>query len=338
MTGPDAGGTATGCRCNITENSIYILLDAMSKRCPNCKLINPADATQCQCSYNFVTGECPLAAIRAKEPKPKPNPATSERVLFVLAAVVLVMGFLGSLMPISESPSPALNTLNIAKELLAVIALIGVGIRVLGSQTSGRAKWALVLVVGIVAALGILFIRLSGGPRMVLPPRSSDSSTHLEGLPKRVNELIDYHAQLAQSLLATRYAQEIKKAPAQRSLARSDIRDARQIVGQLRDCVGQILKLLAQAKLDGINLSPGFASNEQVLIRPEVWRAQQQEYAVTYEEFGVVDQHWDDWVGKPFPENESELKPWQREVKQVDSEVNAAKQQVQALIDQSKGR
>jgi hypothetical protein len=248
------------------------------------------------------------------------------------------MGFLGSLMPISESPSPALNTLNIAKELLAVIALIGVGIRVLGSQTSGRAKWALVLVVGIVAALGILFIRLSGGPRMVLPPRSSDSSTHLEGLPKRVNELIDYHAQLAQSLLATRYAQEIKKAPAQRSLARSDIRDARQIVGQLRDCVGQILKLLAQAKLDGINLSPGFASNEQVLIRPEVWRAQQQEYAVTYEEFGVVDQHWDDWVGKPFPENESELKPWQREVKQVDNEVNAAKQQVQALIDQSKGR
>jgi len=223
-------------------------------------------------------------------------------------------------------------------ELLAVIALIGLGVRVLGSQTSGRGKWILVLVVGIIAALGILFIRLSGGPRIVLPSRSSDSSMHLEGLPKRVNELIDSHARLAQSFLATRFAQEIKKAPAQRSLARSDVRDARQTVGQLRDCVGQILKLLAQAKLDGIDLSPAFASNEQVLIRPEVWRAQQQTYTLSYEEFGVIDQHWDDWVGKPFPENETELKPWQREVNQMDTEINAAKQQVQALIDQSKGR
>jgi hypothetical protein len=334
----------------------------MSQRCPNCKLINPPDATQCDCGYNFVTGEFPVSAIHAKEParggvaqpssssadllwhrsaimdKPKPNPATSERVVFVLAAVVLVIKFFNSLMPISESPSPALNALSIAMELLAVIALIGLGVRVLGSQTSGRGKWILVLVVGIIAALGILFIRLSGGPRIVLPSRSSDSSMHLEGLPKRVNELIDSHARLAQSFLATRFAQEIKKAPAQRSLARSDVRDARQTVGQLRDCVGQILKLLAQAKLDGIDLSPAFASNEQVLIRPEVWRAQQQTYTLSYEEFGVIDQHWDDWVGKPFPENETELKPWQREVNQMDTEINAAKQQVQALIDQSKGR
>jgi len=194
------------------------------------------------------------------------------------------------------------------------------------------------LVVGIIAALGVLFIRLSGGPRMVLPPRSSDSSTHLEGLPKRLNELIDSHTQLAQSFLATRFAQEIKKAPAQRSLARSDVRDARQTVGQLRDCVGQILKLLAQAKLDEINLSPAFASNEQVLIRPEVWRAQQQAYTLTYKELGVVDQNWDEWVGKPFPENESELKPWQRELNQMDTEISVAKQQIHALTDQSEGR
>ena len=310
----------------------------MSQRCPNCKLINPPDATQCDCGYNFVTGEFPVSAIRATEPTPKPNPGTRERVIFVLSAIVLIVKFFSALTPLSESPSPASNALSIAMELLAVIGLIGLGVLILRSQTSGRGKWVLVLVVGIVAALGILFIRLSGGPRMVLPWRSSDSSTHLEGLPKRMSELIDLHAQLGQSLLATRYAQEIKKAPAQRSLARRDVRDARQAVGQLRDCVGQILKLLAQAKLDGINLSSAFASNEQVLIRPEVWRAQQQEYTITYEELGVVDQNWDDWVGKPFPENESELKPWQRQVNQMDAEVTAAKQQVQALIDQSKGR
>ena|SRR5215831_11149245 len=310
----------------------------MSQRCPNCELINAADANQCDCGYNFVTGEFPLAAIRAKEPTPKPKAATSERVIFVLAAVVLVMSFFGSLMPISESPSPASNTLNIVKELLAVIALIGLGVRVLDSQTSGRGKWVLVLVVGIVAALGILFIRLSGGPRMVLPPRSSDSSTHLEGLPKRVNELVESHWQLGQKLAATRWAQEMKKAPEQRSLVRRDIRDARQIVGQLRDCDGQILKLLAQAEWEGINLSPAVASNEQVLIRPQFWRVEQQGFTVTCEQLGLLDQNWDDWLGKPFPENESELKPWQREANQKRSEIRAAEQQVQALIDQSKGR
>src|SRR5215472_11408259 len=211
----------------------------MSHRCPNCNLINPPDTTECDCGYNFVTGEFPVSAIPAKEPAPKPKAATSERVIFVLAAVVLVMSFFGSLMPISESPSPASNTLNIVKELLAVIALIGLGVRVLDSQTSGRGKWVLDLVVGIVAALGILFIRLSGGPRMVLPPRSSDSSTQLEGLPKRLHELVDSYTQLLQKQATSRSAQELKKAPAQRSLARRDLRDARQTIGQLRDDAGQ---------------------------------------------------------------------------------------------------
>src|SRR5262249_23475794 len=56
------------------------------------------------------------------------NPTTGERVIFVLAAVVLVIKFFSALMPVSESPSPALNALNIAMELLAVIALIGLGV------------------------------------------------------------------------------------------------------------------------------------------------------------------------------------------------------------------
>jgi hypothetical protein len=199
-------------------------------------------------------------------------------------------------MPVSESPSPASNALNIAMELLAVIGLIGLGVLILGSQASRRGKWVLVLVVGIVAAFGIL------------------------------------------KLAATRWAQEMKKAPEQRSLVRRDIRDARQIVGQLRDCDRQILKLLAQGEWEGINLSPAVASNEQVLIRPQFWRVEQQGFTVTYEQLGLLDQNWDDWLGKPFPENESELKPWQREVNQKRSEIRAAEQQVQALIDQSKGR
>lgn len=310
----------------------------MSQRCPNCKLINPPNANQCDCGYNFVTGEFPLAAIRAKGPTPKPSPGTRERVIFVLSAVVLVMSFFSSLMPISESPSPRSNALSIAMELLAVIGLIGLGVLILGSQASGRGKWVLVLVVGIVAALGILFIRLRGGSRMVLSPRFSYSSTRLEGLSKRLHELIDSYAQLAQKSAAKRWAQELEKPPAQRSLARSDLQDARQTIGQLCDCVGQILKLLAQAELEGINLSPAFASNEQVAIRPEFWRATQQGFTALYEELGVVDQNWDDWVGKPFPENESELKPWQREVNQMHSKIRAAEQQVQALNDQSKGR
>ena len=45
-----------------------VSLDALSQRCPNCKLINPPDAIQCDCGYNFVTGEFPAPALRAKEP------------------------------------------------------------------------------------------------------------------------------------------------------------------------------------------------------------------------------------------------------------------------------
>jgi len=52
------------------------------QRCPNCELTNPPDAIQCDCAYNSVTSEFPLTAIRAKEPTPKPNPATSERVIY----------------------------------------------------------------------------------------------------------------------------------------------------------------------------------------------------------------------------------------------------------------
>jgi hypothetical protein len=42
-------------------------LDAMSRRCPNCKLTNPTDAVQCDCGYDFITGEFPLSAIRAEK-------------------------------------------------------------------------------------------------------------------------------------------------------------------------------------------------------------------------------------------------------------------------------
>ena len=133
----------------------------MSQRCPNCNLINPPDTTQCDCGYSFVTGEFPVSTISAKGPargglaqpssssadllrhrsammdKPKPNPGTRERVIFVLSAVVLAAKFFNNLMPISESPSPASNALSIAMELLAVIGLIGLGVVILGSQTSG---------------------------------------------------------------------------------------------------------------------------------------------------------------------------------------------------------
>jgi hypothetical protein len=64
----------------------------MSQLCPNCKLINPPDAIQCDCGYNFVTGEFPVSAIPAKEPvrggigQPWSSAAT------ILVAILLVIG------------------------------------------------------------------------------------------------------------------------------------------------------------------------------------------------------------------------------------------------------
>ena len=30
----------------------------MSKRCPNCRLVNPANAIQCDCGYDFLSTRC----------------------------------------------------------------------------------------------------------------------------------------------------------------------------------------------------------------------------------------------------------------------------------------
>ena len=64
-----------------------------SKRCPACKLVNPATANDCDCGYSFVDGSIGKSLL---PPKPREShPFDDPRVLrFVIRAVIALVAFM----------------------------------------------------------------------------------------------------------------------------------------------------------------------------------------------------------------------------------------------------
>jgi len=124
-----------------------------------------------------------------------------DRLSVFFFAGYLVVSFLFALKPTDQLPSPTLRAITILIELGMTIGLIGIGVRVLGSTSSSseRSKWALVLAVGLIAGFGLFVIRVTGGPRVQIPPRSTGSSTQLQGVAKDLRELIDLFTKLGES-------------------------------------------------------------------------------------------------------------------------------------------
>lgn len=123
----------------------------------------------------------------------------ADRGWLVLTASILVLKFLFGLRPMGELPSPTLKAMTGLIDLAMAIGLIGFGVRVLRSQASGRGKWIFVLVIGIVAAFGLLVIRLNDGPRVELPPRLAQSPPPPD-VAKDVQELVESTKPLRDSL------------------------------------------------------------------------------------------------------------------------------------------
>ena len=257
------------------------------------------------------------------------------RTTVVMATILLVYNFIRALMPVDEVPSSTLNGLTIAIELAMFVGVVGMVPRILRSLPEGapRGGWIFLLVVAIVSGLGIFGIRLSGGPRVELPPRtSSTSSTADGGLRHQVHEQIVALEKLSKKLAASRWLQTfVTQDPVKiRTLTRQDLQEERALCRDIRECADRILKVFADATAKGVAHST--LSDEPGATRPETWQATREAYSATYDYLGLIEQHWDEWLANPFPAEESDLKPWQVELQRLIDATGAASRQAGALL------
>lgn len=254
--------------------------------------------------------------------------------LFVTAAVFLVLKFIWRLMPVDELPSTELNLLTIGLELALVVGLIGLAPRVLRSvpEGSGRSGWIFLLVAGVAAALGIFGLRLAGGPIVELPPRSPSESPEADGLRKQLHGLISSANKAVAKIQPNRWVQAVVKRDAAevRKLTRQDFQEVRNGQRELRDYIERILDVFAQAESKGISLPTERSVGGATKV--ETWRAALEASKAGNEEFGLIEQHWDEWVADPFPAADSDLKPWRREVNRLADVAAAASQKFEALL------
>jgi hypothetical protein len=259
-------------------------------------------------------------ATRAKAP-------AIHRVLLVIIAAILVLEFLFA-RPASQARSMQLNVLHVIQDVLMMIGLGGFGFLVLRSDKARRGRWAFVIVTGLLAGFALLSIHLSGGRHIAVSEHSIDSSSHLEGLPKELRDLIDQNTELVRQFDQSHYGQ-IKNPRQLRSLSRQDFQDARAIFAKLSDCQQRIINSLEQAESQHIDISS--VTTDRILLNPEVWRAQHQIYSSLYQQAALVEQNYDEWVAHPMPDNDSESKPWQRELRRLQKEIVAAQERGKTL-------
>ena len=120
----------------------------MSKRCPNCKLINPPDAIRCDCGYDFATGFVEAPATHSAPPPfaKRLKLATKALVIFSVSlfATVVIDAYRGSLVG-----NPAVVVGQLVGETIATFAVA----LLLSALIPGRAG----VVVGAIIALIISF-------------------------------------------------------------------------------------------------------------------------------------------------------------------------------------
>jgi hypothetical protein len=238
-------------------------------------------------------------------------------------------------MPAGEAPSPTLNTLSILLELGMLIGVIGIVPGILRSlpEDAPRGGWIFLLVVAVVSGIGIFGIRMAGGPRVELPPRTSSTSSATEGLPHQLHEQLAALDTLSNKLVATKWLQTVAtEDPAKiRTLTRENLQEPRGLSGEMRDCADRILKVFAEATAKGVAHST--LSDDPGAARPETWQTTREVYVATSDYLGLIEQHWDEWVANPFPAEKSDLKPWQVEIQRLIDASWASSREARALLN-----
>jgi hypothetical protein len=233
-----------------------------------------------------------------------------------MATILLVYNFIRALMPVDEVPSSTLNGLTIAIELAMFIGVVGMVPRILRTLPEGapRGGWIFLLVVATISGLGIFGIRLSGGPRLELAPRTSSTSSSDRGLRHQLHEQLVALDELSRKLATSRWFQTFATQDEAkiRTLTRENLQEAHGLSGEMRERVDRILKVFADATAQGVAHST--LSDEPAAARPETWQATRESYVATYDYLGLIEKHWDEWLADPFPTARRDLKPWQVEI------------------------
>ena len=260
------------------------------------------------------------------------NEGKGERATVVMATILLALRFIWRLMPSDEVPSSTLNALSILLELGMFVGVVGMVPRILRSLPEGapRGGWIFLLVVAVISGLGILGLRLSGGPRADLPPRHS--STDDQGLRRQLHQHLASLENLSNKLRATRWLQTfVTQDPVKtRTLTREDLQEERVLCRQIRDSADGILKIFADATAKGVAHST--LSDEPGATRPETWKATRELYSSTYDYLSMIASHWDEWLANPFPPAGSDLKPWQVEIQRLMDAATASAREADAQL------
>ena len=274
----------------------------------------------------------------------------TERIVLAVTAASLVFTFLRRLSPVSERPGDAEKWLSIMFELGMAVGVVGLGIRVLKRiphRTAARAGWMTLLIVGMLAAAGVFAIRLSGGPRVELPPRATQSSSETSMFPpdlhqfaervRRVSEAYQQAESAAENTLWQQTpASDYPKLP--RSALKERIARQAELLGatdRLMDLMGEpdfeakIARFRAIAEARGYRLPSGD-------LNPHAWRLLRRIYDGNHKVYLLVDANWGEWRANPVFEPNN-LKPWQQEVVAVLREVKVAEKERDELAQKQSG-
>jgi hypothetical protein len=259
---------------------------------------------------------------------PKRNPP--ERILVVLCAVGLLLRFLFALQPADEVTSSALTTLTILIELGMMIGVIGLGVRVLQSQTRGRAGWAIVLAIGVAAGLGLFVIRINGGPRVVLPARNTAFAPQLDDAAKEQMQSLHktqasnpapgvnfMKLRLALPISACKDAlaqvkqtkwRQAKAGTLRQSIVRQDIVDfnkkADAVIGSLDGLINEM------------NSTRDVPASER-----ECCRLLREMYVLSRRQGQLFLDHYNEWKSNGLKPNAGEMKPWEKALEDLAAQV-----------------
>jgi hypothetical protein len=267
-----------------------------------------------------------------------------ERILLVTTSLFLLYDFVRDLFPIDEMPSPTVDLMSVAFELLMAFGVVVLGVRVVKAApqgTSERPVWIAVMIAGIIGAMGVLGVRMSGGQRVELPPRPSQAASEssifppeLEKLGTRMGVVMSAYQKAETAAQDARWAKT--DASEYRKLPREVLKEYIARLRELVDATDQAIAMLAE---------PGFEANlarmvsiaeahgtrlQKADLKPDALRILRRIYAGSLQVHQIIDTNWEEWRADSGSGNDP--KPWQKELLALASDIRMADKELDALV------
>ena len=276
------------------------------------------------------------------------SPTKAEKIMLVVVPILLIYNFCQQLFfPDTESPSAGLNFLTIMIDGLMVFSVVGLALRRLKSAPrpgEGAGPWLILPALGLVAGLGLFVIRLIGAGDGELGPRSPQSSSErsksseapaeLEQFGTRLGEVATSYSKAEAALEADSWAKATREE--RRKLSRKHLQDflarARELSGAIDKVIDllkepgfevKLARLVSFAVGQGESVTPADIQLDPWLVRHRLWTANQKLWT-------IIDAHWEEWRAQPGP-SEGELKPWQKELVELEREGDTAEKEFEAF-------